>query len=94
MSERTMAGEAGRLLARVDADEQLRRRVVQDALQQATGAFWKRRAEAFEAAVSRPGDFLGRATPAQVAERDARIRATAIACRAKADLLIGGWLDE
>lgn len=61
-------------------------RVLTDALAEGTDAYWQRRAEAFEKAAPRPGDFNGRATPAELAARAERCRATAAACRARASL--------
>ncbi|OYN89284.1 hypothetical protein [Parenemella sanctibonifatiensis] len=43
-----------RLLGRIDAAEQIRRRAVQDAIAQATAKYWIHRAEAFEAIVGGP----------------------------------------
>jgi hypothetical protein len=62
-------------------------RVVQDALQDATAAYWRRRADTFDAARPRAGDYFGRATREQVREQDARLAAAARACRARADVL-------
>ncbi len=61
-------------------------RVLQDAFADASAAQWLRRAEQLEAARPRPGDFTGRATPAELAERSRRLTAAAEACRARAQL--------
>ncbi|WP_144009630.1 hypothetical protein [Enemella evansiae] len=58
-----------------------------DTYQQATAAWWERRAEAFDWAAPRPGDFTGRATPEQVARRADHCREAARLCRAHAELL-------
>ena len=61
-------------------------RVLTDALAEGTDAYWLRRAEVFELAAPRPGDFNGRATRAELVERAERCRSTAAACRARASL--------
>lgn len=61
-----------------------RARVLQDALLEATEAYWLRRAAAFAGAASRPGDYPGQATPEQLAARDERTRGIAQACRNRA----------
>jgi hypothetical protein len=63
----------------VDA-EHFRCRVLQDALTEALAGYWETRARTLLAACSQPGDFLGRATPEQVAERDQRLRDDAERC--------------
>lgn len=63
-----------------------RARALQSALSEATASHWARRADAFEAARPRPGDFTGRASPADVAAQDRRLAAMALACRRHADL--------
>ncbi len=60
------------------------RRLVLDAVAQASAGYWRRRSAAFEAAAPRPADFNGRATRADLAAARARCLATADACRAKA----------
>ena len=71
--------------------EHFRGRVVQDALTEATGHYWRRRAEMLEAARPRPTDWPGRATPEELAERDASLAAAALACRERAAVsLLGG----
>lgn len=81
------------LLERVDLDEMVRRRAVQEAVTDALAHTWTRRAEVFEWAAPKPGDFTGRATAAELAERQARCEATALACRQKAALLERRWID-
>jgi hypothetical protein len=39
--------------------EHFQHRVIQDALAEATAAYWRRRADQFDAAQPRPGDYLG-----------------------------------
>ncbi|OYO07883.1 hypothetical protein CGZ94_20660 [Enemella evansiae] len=62
-------------------------RCLADSLHQATGIWWERRAESFDWAASRPGDFTGRATAEEIAFRDARCRDAARLCREHARLL-------
>lgn len=76
-----------RLLHQIDLDEHLRRRVVQQAILEASAWWWRWRAEQFHAASPRPDDWPGRATPTELAEADARCRETAYACLNRAELL-------
>lgn len=76
-----------KLLAQIDMDEALRRRSVQSAISYALAGQFRCRAEVFEWAAPQPGDFTGRATPAELAEATQRCRATAVACRRRAELL-------
>lgn len=68
-------------------------RVCQDAWAEAWSVYWVRRAETFEAAAARPGDFTGQATEAEQDERARRIVETAVACRNRATL-VDGLADE
>lgn len=86
--------EVARILARVDVEEPIRRRVVQDALSQAAACTWWRKSELYEWARPRPTDFNGNATPAELAERDRKLAAQALAFRHKAELLQRCLLDE
>lgn len=61
-------------------------RAIEDALSEATPGYWRRRAAALEAARPRPGDFPGRASEAELAERDRRLADAASACRRAAVL--------
>lgn len=71
--------------------DHFRYRVLQDCLAEATAAYWNRRAESFERAIPRPGDFVGSATPEDVEARRMRLAGMALACRQRAALsLIGG----
>lgn len=54
--------------------EHFRARVLQDALDQATIGFWIGRHAALSAALPRPGDFVGGASPEDLNAREARIR--------------------
>lgn len=76
------------LTALSDAVEHFRGRVLLDALADALAATWHRRAAVFEAAAPRPGDFPGRATADELAEAGRRCRATASACRHRAQVAL------
>lgn len=75
------------LPALIDHLDHFQRRVVQEAMRDATAAYWNRRAATFEAARPREGDYFGRATREQISEQDARLAALARACRARAAVL-------
>lgn len=70
------------------------RRVLQDCLTQATAQHWLNRAAAFEWASPRPDDFVGAATPAQLAEAATRCRESAEACRRRSKLILSGAPEE
>ena len=61
-------------------------RVLADCLAEATATFWERRAKAFENAAPRPGDYVGRATAAELSAARVRCLDAAAACRARASL--------
>jgi hypothetical protein len=69
-----------------DLATRIQARALADAIIQATAAGWLRRAAMFEAAMARPGDFLGRATAENIRARDERCAAAAEACRRRASL--------
>lgn len=77
--------------------EHVMHRVIGDMVQAASANQFERRAEVFEWARPRPGDFTGRATAEELAERDRRLMETAAQCRAHALVLrsvsAGGDLD-
>ncbi len=64
--------------------EHFQRRVMQDALNEATINYWNGRAKTFEEAMPRPGDFTGAATPADLETQRQRLLETARACRNRA----------
>lgn len=64
--------------------DHFQRRVLREAIYDATAAYWRTRAEAFEAARPRPGDYRGRATDLDLREADRRCREAAEACRTRA----------
>ncbi|GAA3089558.1 hypothetical protein JOF29_007918 [Kribbella aluminosa] len=76
----------------VDA-EQTRLRFFQDLLSQSLAATFFDRAEALEWARPRTTDFNGRATAAELAERDERLRVDAERCRRHAELLLSSRAD-
>lgn len=63
-------------------------RVIQDAITDATAYYWRRRAETFEWAMSKPGDYHGQSTAEERAKRDAGLQAAADACRARAHVAL------
>ncbi|MFY0406911.1 hypothetical protein [Solicola sp. PLA-1-18] len=66
---------------------------LRQALAEATAFYWQKRADRFEAARPRPDDYVGHASPEQIAETDARIRAKADNCRAHADIA-PRWVEQ
>lgn len=62
-------------------------RLLQEALLDGDVHYWQRRAEDFEWARPRPGEWRGQATEAEQAERDQRLAETALACRRKAEFV-------
>ena len=94
-----------------DEGDHFRLRVLQAALSEALEVTWRRRAATFERARSRPGDHLGGPVSweprpagepvdglrlAEVAARDARLTAIALACHGRAALapLQGDEIDD
>lgn len=65
------------------------RRIMQDALSEATALYWLRRADQLEAARPRPGDFHGAATREDLSARHATLTLAALNCRRHAELLRG-----
>lgn len=70
--------------ALIDHVEHFQRRVLREAIRDGTAAHWRARAEAFESARPRPGDYPGRSTELDLREADRRCREAAEACRARA----------
>lgn len=81
-----------RLVERIDQEEQLRRRAVQDAISSVHVKQLRRRADQFDAARPKPGDFTGSATAEDLAELDKRMAGAALGLRQKAALLEAGLL--
>lgn len=67
--------------------EAFRERFLADLLTQGMATFYEHRAAVLEWAAPRPGDYVGRATPQQLAAQSARCRETATAFRNKAAVL-------
>lgn len=59
-------------------------RLMRDAMNEGTALYWRHRAKTFEWARPRPGDFVGLATPEDLAARDAALVELIDACHAKA----------
>ena len=75
----------------MDYVENFRSRVAQDALAEATSNYWISRADTFEEAAPRPGDFTGAATPADLETQRQRLADIVRACRQRAQVsLLGG----
>jgi hypothetical protein len=68
--------------------QRFRHRVVQDAVAEATAAYWRRRAETFQCARPRASDWPGQATAADLAAQDRRLAVIAAACHQRAQLAL------
>ncbi len=79
--------ELRRLLAVIDLGEPMRRRAVQQAINEASAWYWAWRAEQFHAAAPQPDDFNGNATSAQLTQATERCLGAARACWSHAHLL-------
>jgi hypothetical protein len=69
-------------------------RVLQDALTEATAEYWLHRADQFEAAAPKLGEYHGHATQEELNEAWTRCRATAAVCRRHAELIMQGRPEE
>lgn len=78
------AGAGNRILTAEQEIEEAALRNLQQILNEGLAATWERRARQFEEARPKPGDYMGQATPAEIAERDRDLAETARACRLKA----------
>lgn len=67
--------------------EHFARRIIADAVNEASAAYWRRRAAAFERAMARPGDFTGLCSVEQIEANNAKLAETAAACRAHAQVV-------
>ncbi|MCW2496584.1 hypothetical protein [Jatrophihabitans sp.] len=65
---------------------QFQHRMIRDALNEATDAYWRRRADEFEADRHRRSDYFGNACPEQLDAQWDRLTAIAQACRNRAEL--------
>jgi hypothetical protein len=63
---------------------QAEHRLLQELFNEATALYWQRRAQDFERARPRAGEYMGRASAEELAEADARCAAVAEACRSRA----------
>jgi hypothetical protein len=77
----------------IDIDH-FRARILQDALTEATAAYWLRRAEQFEAAAPQPTDYNGHATEEELAKAWVQCKTAAITCRRHAELISQGRPEE
>ena len=68
--------------------DHFRARVLQDALTEALRSTWLRRADAFEAAMHKPGDFPGLCSVDQIAANNERLAQKAAACRNHASICV------
>jgi hypothetical protein len=71
-----------------------RARLLQDCLSQATAQYWERRAQQFENAAPRKGDYCGNAARDDLLDTWERCRATALACRRHAQLILDEMPQE
>lgn len=81
---------AERLVSIEDKIEQAGRRILQDILAEGLAAYWQRRADEFEAARAKPGDYVplhSRIDPEERAQRDRDLAETALACRRRAEFI-------
>jgi hypothetical protein len=67
--------------------DHFRARILQDALTEATAQYWLHRAQQFDDAAPRPGDYQGNATPLERQHQAIRSRQTADNCRRHARLI-------
>lgn len=70
--------------------EHFQHRVIQDAIKDAHAGYWRHRARTFQWARPRPGDFVGLATPDELAARDAALVEIIDACMARAHTSVLG----
>jgi len=66
--------------------EHFTKRLLTDCLDEATRGYWLKRAQRFEEARPRPGDFHGRATRSELRRRWQALTDIANACRARAQV--------
>lgn len=67
--------------------DRFQRDVILDSLQEATACYWERRADQLQTACHKDGDFVGAASPEQIAARDAGLILAATNCRRHARIL-------
>jgi hypothetical protein len=71
--------------------DHFRARILQDALTEATAQYWEHRAQQFQQAAPRLGEFHGTATRDELNEAWTRCHTTAAACRRHADMISGEY---
>ena len=75
--------------------EHLQRRVLKEALREASATYWRRRAEEFLAARHRPGiDTPGEAATDELSDRSAALTELAETCRGRAEKIDDGDLES
>lgn len=77
--------------AAIENLDHFQHRVIQDALADATALYWNNRADAFENARPRAGDYRGQATLRDINAADQRCREAAEACRRRARVSATEW---
>jgi hypothetical protein len=88
-----MRAEVAKLVGRINLDERMRIRAVQESVNNARACTWRRTADRLEWARPVSTDWPGNATAEELAERDRRLAGQAAAARHKAELLELGLLD-
>lgn len=81
---------AERLVSIEDKVEQASRRILQDVFTEGLAAYWERRAQTFEDARAKPGDYQPphlQVTEEERAQRDRGLAETALACRRRAQFI-------
>lgn len=89
----TLTPRANKTDELIEFVEHFRRRVLQDALAEATAAYWLRRVEMFEWAKPRLNDYPGRATRQDLGAAWRRCDEIARGCRGRARVSILGGED-
>ena len=83
-------GLGERLVSVEEQVEQAGRRILQDVFNESLATCWERRAQTFEDARRKPGDYVplhSRIDPEERAKRDRDLAETALACRRKAEFI-------
>jgi hypothetical protein len=75
------------LIERIDLDEVLRIRGVQQAISEAQASYWEKRAQQFIDAAPRDSDYSGQMSEAELEQAHEACLSTAQACRNRAQLL-------
>lgn len=72
----------------VEHIDHFQRRVLQDAVSDATAAYWRQRAQMLRWAAPRPGDFTGGASVEEIDLRRRRLERMAELCEHRAELAV------